>query len=1560
MEAKNAKKVSIIVPTINEEGNIQKLVKRIDNALKKGGIEYEIILIDDHSTDNTVKVANNLTDEYPISCYLKKGKKGKAFSILEGFEYAKYDTLAMIDADLQYPPEAIPEMVRKIGEGAGVVVANRHCKGVNFLRKSASKGFNFVFGRILHGLKCDVQSGLKVFKKQITKEITVNPSQWTFDLEFLINARYAGYEIDTVNIDFEKRHSGQSKINVIKASWEIGTNALANKLKKKKPIQIPPQDDSSMMGAGLARNGRRFITHSTLGNEISALITFTASQKLLIFLTIVSAIAGFLFFPLYTAITLIAVLSSIYFFDVLFNLFLITKSLHNPPELSFTDEELSRIDESSLPTYSILCPLYRESAVLPKFLNSISKLDWPKDKLDMQLLLEENDQETINVANSMDLPNYVRAVIVPHSLPKTKPKACNYGLNLAKGEYLVVYDAEDMPEPQQLKKAYLAFQRVPQKVKCLQAKLNYYNTNQNLLTRLFTAEYSLWFEIILPGLQSINTSIPLGGTSNHFKTADLKDLKGWDPFNVTEDADLGARLFKAGFNTAIIDSTTLEEANSQIWNWIRQRSRWIKGYMQTYMVHTRKPMEFLKKSGIHTFLFQLNIGGKIAFMLINPILWAATISYFVLRSIVGPTIESIYPTPVFYIAVFSLVFGNFLYFYYYMIGCAKRGHWPVIKYVFLIPFYWFFMSIAAVMATYQLFIKPHFWEKTKHGLHLKKITKSQPVLEVVKPQPVLRSELDINFIREDSWLKKATNKFLPSSLTKNAIPGATLMIMAMIFGNFLNFLFNAFLGRVLSFEELGLVILVNTLWSVVAIFMGALSSTVNHKTAHLAVEKSEGSAAIFLKSTLKKGVFIALGASLIWIVLAPFLSDFFNISSSLVLLMFTPVLTLGVIASANRGFLNGNLHFTSVALIFFFESVSKFVAAALFVWYGLDSLVYLSIPISIAVASMASVLAVSRHLEDFTERIEVHKFPGRFFYASMLTLMSATIFLSIDIILVKHFLSPRLAGEYALISLVGKMIFFLGSLPNIFTITLISRDEGLKRSTKKTFRLLVGSTAVLSAVGFILLGPFGNLTVPILFGAKTLAILPYLSIYTFAFAIFTVSNSLVLYRLAKKQFIFPIISMAASLFMAVGIILNHGSVGEIVNVIFWASIFGFGLISLFHILEGKLKFAWRGVIDLKDAFVSVDTKTAAAKVGKRILIFNWRDTKHVFAGGAELYVHEIAKQWVKDGHQVTVFCGNDGKSKRSEVIGDVQVIRRGGFYFVYFWAFIYYITQFRGKYDIIVDCHNGIPFFTPIYSRKPIYCLIHHIHQEVFRHSLPKPLAKLAIFLERDLMPLVYRNVGFITVSESSKKDIHNLGLGIKKGIEVVNPGVNLKNLTLGIKSPEPTILYLGRLKAYKSVDVLIRAFEKIAREVDDAQLIIVGSGEEENSLKRLTSELNLNGKVVFKGRVSEKEKIGLLQKAWVFVNPSFMEGWGITTIEASACGTPIVASDVPGLRDSVKDMETGCLVSYGNSDAFAESILTIIKDKHLRDRMGKEAVMWASNFDWNKTSNAFLSIINK
>jgi glycosyltransferase XagB len=436
-----------------------------------------------------------------------------------------------------------------------------------------------------------------------------------------------------------------------------------------------------------------------------------------------------------TSLTLvIALLVFFYFSDIIFNLLLIARAYTENPEVKIKNEIISNVDDSSLPTYSILCPLYKEWQVIPQFINAIDNIDYPKDKLQVLLLLEEDDHTTIEKVKAFNLPDYFGIEIIPNSLPKTKPKACNFGLNKIKGDYCVIYDAEDIPETDQLKKVVYAFGKEHEKVVCIQAKLNYYNPQQNLLTKLFTSEYSLWFDLVLPGLQSINAPIPLGGTSNHFRADILKNLGGWDPFNVTEDCDLGVRLAKRGYKTAIIDSTTYEEANSDLKNWFWQRTRWIKGYIQTYLVHTRNLANFTKNMHpMHIITFHLVVGGKILSMFINPIMWITTISYFAFRPIAGPFIEMFFPAPVLYMGVVALVFGNFLYLYYYMIGNAKRGNYELIKFAFFVPFYWILMSAAAIVAGYKLITQPFYWSKTKHGLHLE--NPQAITIPATSPQP---------------------------------------------------------------------------------------------------------------------------------------------------------------------------------------------------------------------------------------------------------------------------------------------------------------------------------------------------------------------------------------------------------------------------------------------------------------------------------------------------------------------------------------------------------------------------------------------------------------------------------------------------------------------------------------------------------------------------------------------------------------------------------------------------------------------------------------------------------
>lgn len=491
-------------------------------------------------------------------------------------------------------------------------------------------------------------------------------------------------------------------------------SSIKNRLSKR---EVSYFNLNKLKGAGFHYNQKKFITHNQLEQIETAFFRSNPEQLIIILALALLVILGLIANWHLTLIITMAVLTFIYFADLLFNLYLIYRSFAKDPEIKIKKVQFSN---KVCPTYTILCPLYKEAKILNQFIKAMENLDYPKNKLQILLLIESDDTQTYEAAKALKLKAPFQIVVVPDSMPKTKPKACNYGLTQANGDYIVVFDAEDIPEPQQLKKVVLAFQNASnQKIGCIQAKLNFYNPRQNLLTRIFTAEYSTWFDLILTGLQSLNAPIPLGGTSNHFPLTLLKKLGGWDAFNVTEDCDLGMRLVKKGYSTAIVNSTTWEEANSENKNWFWQRTRWIKGYVQTYLVHMRKP--YNKTQGWnkqHLLAFQFVVGGKVLAALINPVMWTLTITYFVLRSIFGPFIETLFPGPILYMAFFCLVFGNFLYIYYYMIGCAKREQYDLIKYVFLVPLYWLAMSIAAWVAVYKFLASPHQWFKTQHGLHL--------------------------------------------------------------------------------------------------------------------------------------------------------------------------------------------------------------------------------------------------------------------------------------------------------------------------------------------------------------------------------------------------------------------------------------------------------------------------------------------------------------------------------------------------------------------------------------------------------------------------------------------------------------------------------------------------------------------------------------------------------------------------------------------------------------------------------------------------------------------------
>ena len=460
----------------------------------------------------------------------------------------------------------------------------------------------------------------------------------------------------------------------------------------------------------LQRNADKFLSSNAINAlserapEHSAKQVFTGAQLFGIYL-LVTAMLAYLFFNTIQAIIVLNLLITV-FLLVNFGLraLLTWVGADRHIEVKVTNHQVKMVKDIELPTFTVLVPMYKEPEVLPMLTESLRRLDYPLSKLDIKLILEEDDDKTINAAKELGLEGIFEIIRVPHSLPKTKPKACNYALNFARGEYVTIYDAEDRPEPDQLKKVVLAFENAPSNTVCIQARLNYFNAKENWLTRMFTLEYSLWFDFYLPALEALKIPIPLGGTSNHFKMQVLRQVQAWDPYNVTEDADLGVRITQLGYKVGVVNST----------NWIRQRSRWIKGYMQTYLVHMRKPIELYRSLGhIGFWGFQFFIGGSVLSTLFSPLLLLMYVFWLITNTHV---FDVYFPPIILYISLFNLLAGNGFLIYLSMIGAFKRHYYNLIPYGLTMPFYWLLMSFAAYKGLWQLIHNPFYWEKTTHGI----------------------------------------------------------------------------------------------------------------------------------------------------------------------------------------------------------------------------------------------------------------------------------------------------------------------------------------------------------------------------------------------------------------------------------------------------------------------------------------------------------------------------------------------------------------------------------------------------------------------------------------------------------------------------------------------------------------------------------------------------------------------------------------------------------------------------------------------------------------------------
>ena len=349
----------------------------------------------------------------------------------------------------------------------------------------------------------------------------------------------------------------------------------------------------------------------------------------------------------------------------------------------------------------------------------------------------------------------------------------------------------------------------------------------------------------------------------------------------------------------------------------------------------------------------------------------------------------------------------------------------------------------------------------------------------------------------------------------------------------------------------------------------------------------------------------------------------------------------------------------------------------------------------------------------------------------------------------------------------------------------------------------------------------------------------------------------------------------------------------------------------------------------------------------KILALNWRCTRHPQAGGAEMNLFEQAKRWVKDGHEVTVFCSDPGREHaplRDEIVDGIRVLRRGGRFTVYLYAAIFLLLN-SWRFDRVLDVANGIPFFAPLFSKQPTVLLVHHVHNQQWFAEFPIPVATLGWFLERRIVPLIYRRRPVIAVSPTTRDALVRTGVP-KPHIRIIYNGIERTGSPIRDEyRGEQRIAYVGRIKRYKRLDRLVRMLPELRDAFPDVHLDIAGSGDAEPQIRSLIDELGVQSHVTVHGFVDEQKKAEILGRAAVFATPSMHEGWGLSVIEANSYGCPAVAYDVPGLRVAIQHEKTGLLAA--DDDDFRRALSVFLGDAGARRRHSAAALDWSSRFTW-------------
>jgi cellulose synthase/poly-beta-1,6-N-acetylglucosamine synthase-like glycosyltransferase len=706
------KLVSVIIPCSNDRRWILACFDRVAKAFEGTDYRYELIVVDDRSHDGTLDVLRSAAGTYPLRIIEKRGPAGRSMSIKEGLDVAVGRFVVLLDPDVVFPTDGFQEMLQALSSN-DVVVANRP-KHPFILRRL----YRWVCGRALLRTDADIRSGLKMFRRSLLSSLRFNPlfdGRIGFDIFLLYHAKSRHVSTKIVVMKYVRPlfHHGvwtsvTSRIDLVVGVMKIVAARTSRALF---PFLYPPQPQEYFEAGFTNVNDYLFLApkQSAKGH----ITRETISLSLVVFLICSSGLYVTSFISGFSVLVIGATLISfVYVAFMTFKLVMLFISVHcNKPRS--TQHELDALSPNDCPMISILIPLYKEGDIIPQIFRYLLDFDYPVEKLDVIFIFESTDKETADAFLAMNPPAHFKALLSPDVQPKTKPKAMNVAFKESQGSIVVIFDAEVLPERDQLKKAVLLFKKYPDAM-YLHSKMDVYNSSASWISLLYTSEFCYFYNFFLPGIVECNYPLPISGHSTYFRREVIEHVGAWDPYNVAEDCDIGIRIFRKGYRSGMmLDSYTWEQSTTTIPTWVRQRTRWIQGFIQTSIVQLRYPL--LLKRQLHSWwnfvVFLILVPGNVLLNILNIFQW----SMFALWHFThAPFLQDAYIGFTLYLATVCFFFGNFLFTFFGMYALYERKHYSAVPWSLLMVVYWIMLGIATIRSTLHFFLHPHKWDKTKH------------------------------------------------------------------------------------------------------------------------------------------------------------------------------------------------------------------------------------------------------------------------------------------------------------------------------------------------------------------------------------------------------------------------------------------------------------------------------------------------------------------------------------------------------------------------------------------------------------------------------------------------------------------------------------------------------------------------------------------------------------------------------------------------------------------------------------------------------------------------------